>query len=293
MKHPIEIELTDFCSLQCESCVNPLLQNKGFISNKIYEDILEYIFQNKENILFINFSWIWDIFLHPKIIFLFDIFISKFKNTWIKVLIPTKWQSVKKDYFEIFEKMRKNGIYFNISVWLYSIRKDFYNRLTKSNTFDITMRFIKKLKKQNISFSLELLINKNTISEIPLFKKLANLLEVWYSLQWYHNFAGHNKILESLGNNCTFSEDDNYWFKDFFCYFIPLFDSKWNIYTCSISWKNKNFLVWNISDLFVEFPKYTKLMDFIKSDFLSKDKCKNCSIYKNYERKNIIWNNCF
>jgi DNA repair photolyase len=105
-KYPLEIEFTDYCGLKCESCVNPLLQEKGYLSRKNYEAILDYIFANKDKILYINFAGIGDMFLHPNINDFLEYFIQKFKDTNIHVLIPTKGQSLNDTHILLLKKMQ-------------------------------------------------------------------------------------------------------------------------------------------------------------------------------------------
>lgn len=288
IKYPIEIELTDFCWLKCASCVNPLLKNKGFLSINDFEIIIDYIYKNKDNILYINFSWIGDVFLHKDFNLLIDLFIVKFKNTWVNVLIPTKWQSINVKHLETLKKISINWINLNISIWMYSLIENVHNSLSWSKTFYKTIEFMKDLKKNNICFSLELLKNKVSEKENKIFNNFINKVWIWWSIHNYHNFwwSINNKNYKYWKEECSF---DWWWYQInwFYCAFIPFISKSWNLYSCSVSWKNKTHMIWNIKKLFIKFPDFRNLVLFIKNDFLNKDKCKNCSIYewytKNYE----------
>lgn len=286
-KYPIEIELTDFCSLSCVNCINPLLKNKGLMSYLDFENILNYLYDNIEYILYINFSWIGDIFLHPDIEKFLLCFIDKFKGTNIKVLIPTKGQSYRCELLPLFIKMRDSNINLNISVWIFSLNALKHNLITKKDSFNQSIYFMKELKKNNIHFSLELI--SNNIKEIEYLKKLSNIFECWYSIQNYHNFWWilDNIKVPSYYNWSSFWIDEDYTFKWFYCSFIPMIWKDWNIYTCSISGKKEPFLIWNYKDLFLKYRKYEDLVFYIKYYIESKKNCSNCTIFKIYNEKKI------
>ena len=56
VKYPIELELSSFCSLKCISCINSSIKSKTNISIENFDLILDYVFKNKDNILYINLS---------------------------------------------------------------------------------------------------------------------------------------------------------------------------------------------------------------------------------------------
>lgn len=280
-KYPIEIELTDFCTLKCLNCVNPFLKNKWFMSQSDFIQILSYIYKNKDSILYINLSWIWDIFSHPKFIIFFELIIEKFSGTNINILIPTKLQQFKPEHITVLLKAKKSGININISIWIYSVIKKKHDELCGFDNYDNIFKKIKLLRQNNIDFSFELLDNNLSNLEKQYFDKLLFSLGVDWSIHNYHNFWGEiwltnkNVWLES----CTFNSED-YKLELSHCSFIPIISQNWDIYTCSISWKNKNFLIWNYKFLFNKYPKYADLVNYINKDFLNKEICKNCSIYQ-------------
>lgn len=284
MKYPIEIEFTDFCSLKCKYCINPLFLNKGFLSIANFDFILNYIYDNKEKILYINFSGIWDIFLHPKKNVFFKKIIKKFAQTNINILIPTKGNSLKKDDFEILQNMKSSWININISVWIFSIIPEINDFIMWKEVFSEIISFIKNCKKYKIPFSLELLNNKSE-KEKQIFEKFLEKLNIWWTISSYHNFAGNLEINKEIWkNDCNFS-GENYKINDFYCSFIPFISKNWNIYSCSISWKNKKFFVWNIQNMFKKFPNYLDLVKYIQEKFLNSEKCKKCSIYQDFYGK--------
>lgn len=295
-RYPIEIELTDHCWLKCDCCVNYLLSKKWFMSFDRYKSILDYIYNNKDNILFVNICGIGDIFLHPEIELFLELFIKTFKGTGIKLLLPTKWQSIKERHVLLLQKLQNSWISLNISISLFSLNKIYYNTFTKSNTFDKVFTFIKFLKKYQVDFSIEFILSKNSIKELKYFYKLVTVLNIGYGLSNYHNFSG---ILEKKDNlyydipenikDCSFEDETEYRLENFYCGFFPLFSQNWDIYTCSVSWKKKSFYVGDVDKIIIKYPHYLWLVNHIKNDILSPIKCSNCSIYKAYEKENTHW----
>lgn len=286
-KYPIEIEFTDFCWLKCNSCINPILSKKWNISLENYIFFLDYLYKNLDNILYIDLAWIWDIFLHPNISLLLEKFIDKFKDTWLNVLIPTKWQSIKEEHIKMFKEFKNNWINLNISIWIYSTNKQIHDRLSGVENFEKVLYFIKKLKQYNINFTLELLKSNYSIKQEDIFMKLLNKIWIKGTIHNYHNFWWLILNDEFIyGEESSSFNWDNFNLNWFYCSFIPFISKNFNLYTCSVSWKNKKFFVWNFEELTIKYPNYIDLVNYIKETFLSSEKCNNCSIFKSYQLYN-------
>jgi hypothetical protein len=54
MKHPIEIEITDHCTLKCNCCPNKDYVNKNHISDMDFYLIIDYVYKNRKKILFLD-----------------------------------------------------------------------------------------------------------------------------------------------------------------------------------------------------------------------------------------------
>lgn len=282
IKYPIEIEITDFCSLKCKNCINPLLKNKGFISISMFDSILDYIYKNIENISYLNLSWIWDIFLHKDIKIIFEKILEKFAFTNINILIPTKWNIFCEENIVILKKMQNSWININVSIWIYSINEKINNYFLWVKSHHKILKFILLCKKNNVNFSIELLNNFISKSEKKIFKNFVKKIGVWWKISNYHNFWWNLEIDFKLWKNkCDFSWE-NYKIKDSFCSFIPMISKDGKIYTCSISWKNKNFLVWDFYHLIKKYENYIDLVFFIKNNFVNSKNCSKCSIFLNY-----------
>ncbi len=286
MKYPLELEITDYCWLKCIYCPNKNYKKHFYLNKNVFYKIIDYIYLNKDNILFLDLSWIWDIFLHPNINdFLLYIF-HKFKNTWLEVLIPTKWVAVTDKNLEILKRIYKEWLKFNLSIWIYSLIENKHNKMTWIKSFRKTIDFLKKLKNNNLPFSLELLINRNSIKELDYFYKFGEKLWVNYKVHNYHNFWGSIEWdnLEKYNLNtyklkCSFADDETYEL-DFYCkYTLPFFSSNWYLYSCSHWGKQERYKTENILYLIDKYPNYLDLLEYVKSK-LNKKICDKCTYYK-------------
>lgn len=291
-KYPIEIELTDFCSLECICCPNKNFQDKWNISDDDFYLFIDYINNNLDSILFLDLCWVWDIFLHPKIDIYLKYIWEKFFWKKIEILIPTKWTIIKNSTLEILKNLKEKNINFNISIWLYSMREKIHNKIAWWNSFKKILNFIKKLQDFKIPFSLELLINKFSINELEYFYSFGNKLWVNYKIHNYHNFWGSlekNDIFNYNTKNykfkCSFADDETYEL-DFYCkYTLPFVSKDWYLYSCSHWWKQEKYKTEKISYLFKKFPKYQDLLNYIIQEKLNHKICKNCTYFKyNYEK---------
>jgi hypothetical protein len=71
---------------------------------------------------------------------------------------------------------------------MYSLRREIYNRLSGSQTFDVTIDCMKKLKQAGVQFSLELLKNRFSLQEKELFHRFIQKMEIGGEFHHYHNF---------------------------------------------------------------------------------------------------------
>lgn len=292
MKYPVELEFTDYCWLKCKSCPNKTLENKSFITQECFEEILSYIEHNKDEITFIDISGIWDAFLHPSFCQFLDAIGKKLQWSNIDILLPTKWQSVTQKHIDAIKIVIDSGLAVNISVGIYSLNNSLYKELSGGHSLESVFSFMKLLKANGLSFSLELLQSRFNKKEIQYGKKLASIFECWFEVQWYHNYSWQVNRYSEQDNICTFDENI-YSIEGFYCNFVPFIDTKWNMYSCNISSKQQKWRLWNIHELKERYPRFLDLVTYIHTEFLGKEKCFNCSFYKNYEkRKAAVWDSC-
>ena len=287
MKYPIELELTNYCLLKCEFCPNKDFKNRSFIDEKYFYKIIDYIYFNRNKILFLDLSWIWDVFLHPKI-WDFLLYISKkFKNTNFEILIPTKWNSINYKHINVLKQIHNEWLNFNLSIGFYSMLPEKHDIISWKENFFQIIDFIKKIKNEQIPFSLELLIDKYSINELKYFYKFWDKLWVNYKVHNYHNFwwSIKNKELEKFNSKdfklkCSFADDEKYKLDNFYCeYTLPFIWSDGFLYLCSHWWKQLKYKSENILDLFIKYPNYLDLLEYIKNR-LTKNICRNCTYLK-------------
>lgn len=286
MKYPIEIEITNKCLLKCNFCPNKSFINKWFMDFKLFKKLIDYILINKDNVLFLDFCWIWDIFLHPDFDLLFSYMESKLTNTWIKVLIPTKWNSITKNQLNLLHKSYLNWLNINISIWFYSMNKKIHDKLSWFPNFNKIIFFIKNLKKHNIPFSLELLINKYSIREIDFFYNFWKILWADYKVHNYHNFWWTIKSnfwwklnSDNFKFDCSFDYTKTNLYNSFCVWPMPLISYDGFLYFCTHWWKQNSFKWLDINFL---INKYKNISDLFKYSLnsISFDTCNKCTYFK-------------
>ena len=287
MRYPIEIELTDYCTLSCECCPNKTYINKSYMEDKVFYSIIDYIFNNQDNILMVDLCGVGDIFLHPKICEYLDYIGDKFKWTSIQILIPTKWSIIQQKHIEALIRLHNKGIDYDISIGMYSLRPHVHDAISGTKNFSKMMNFILECKKNKLLFWLELLLNNFSIHELPYFYAFWKKLQTNYKVHTYHNFWGsmeesnlYNDASLYKDLECEFAWEEVY-MTDHFCQYTMLFLAKDGyIYSCSHWWKQKQFRTEHILDLIVKFPKYNDLVHYITKEKLSKKDCINCTYFK-------------
>lgn len=288
VKYPIELELSSFCSLKCISCINSSIKSKTNISIENFDLILDYVFKNKDNILYINLSWVWDIFLHPDIDKILIKFIKIFKNTNIDILISTKWTYIKPTTLKILSTFKENWVNLNICVWIFSMEKQKYENFTQTKgSFEKVLKFLFILKKNNFNFSLELLLSSYSLDSINLFKSLINKLKIdevyykYHNFNWRINLESEQNFHINLKQNCDFNEHEihkNSFYKNYSnCKFIPFISSDLEMYLCSLSSHWKSF--WDFKELIQKYPNFIDLVFYFKEQ-INLENCSKCSLYK-------------
>lgn len=287
MKYPIEIELTDHCTLACDCCPNKDYESKAHMADEDFYDIIEYIKTNREKILFLDLCGIWDIFLHPNITHFLRYIADTFENSDLNILIPTKWTVISDKHIEALQYMKNKNINFNLSVWFYSMRRKVHDSITGKPNFDDIMKFIKICKKNNFPLSLEMLINKFSLKELDYFYKFWDQLQLNYKVHNYHNFWGsvdRDNIYEYNKNDykfkCSFADDETYKL-DFYCqYTLPFIARDWYLFSCSHWGKQEKYRTEKFSQLMKKYPNFEDLLKYITEEKLTKSICKNCTYFK-------------
>jgi hypothetical protein len=285
MKYPIEIEISDYCSLKCQCCPNKDFKVNWNISEENFHLALDYVYLNSEHISFLDLCWLWDIFLHPKIDNFLIYLAEKFKDREIKVLIPTKWISVNAKNINTLKKIKDIWLDYNISIWIYSVRKEVHDKITWfKGSFSKTFEFIQKLKDNDLPFSLEMMINSFSVNEIEYFQNICSSLWVNCKVHNYHNFSWSIKKDNLFKYNskdnkiqCSFADKEDFDL-DLYCKNpLPMISWDWKLFACTHWWKHKRYMIEDISSIFVKYPDYENLLNYIFKNKLSESLCKDCT----------------
>lgn len=280
MKYPIELELTDFCWLKCINCINPYLENKSYMTLQNFTKVMSYVYDNRDSILYLNLSGIWDIFLHPDFLEIIDIICDRLSGSWINILIPNKWQSFTWEIINGLVKLRDFGFWVNISIWFFSMISTENDKMTQIKNFSKSLAFMLCLKKSNIQFSLE--VASNSVLEKEYLAKIWKIFHVWYSSQWVHNFGWFFEKNTSTKEykQSSFSVSNKYILDNFYCPFIPFISKDLKIYTCSISGKNNKFFYEDFDYFLINDICFLDMVYKLKDFLWNGNKCLECTIYQ-------------
>jgi len=289
IKYPLEIELTNYCSLKCISCVSRDLNNRWFLSENHFDLIINFIINNSNNIDFIAIAWLGDTFMHPKIMLYLDKLLM-LKDLNIPILIPTKWNTLTEEIIKNIVELKNKGLNINIQLWIFSLKEDvtnfmagLYDKKIDCFSFNYFEKFkltVKNLKHYKLDFSIELLLTKFSENEIDSFHKFCKKLEVDWVIHRLHNFWWKLKTYNSLYSSKKFEtrcawvnlkEEESDYYGDI-CWFYPFINNEWNFFPWSFCthynlWNIENF-TWNFQDI---IDKCYNTID------MNNDFCKVCS----------------
>jgi hypothetical protein len=265
-----EIELTNYCQLDCFWCIRKQSKEYGFMSKEDLEKIINFISKNwyQEIVL----SWLWDSFLHKELyIFLDYIFL---KDPWIRVYIMTKWQSINYSDIDKFLFYKQNWFNVGLTFSIFSLNEKKYYKTTWWWNLQNLLNIIKYSNEKKINFNFEFFIDNNNIKNISSFKKFAEIFSKsfhysiphnwWWNLDniKYERFFSNTKLYKliqyrDINNVC-----------EVFKWKYLFFDFKWWIFKCWLNRFNNEFYLGNIKD---DLTSYYNNIDY--------NNCKNCSYY--------------
>lgn len=285
MKFAFEIEITSFCTLSCGICINKKLKNKNFLSRDLFIQIIDYLYLNKSSIIIIDLAWIWDIFLHKDIDFFLNYICDKFKSTDICILIPTKLSILSKKNISLLSRIISKWLKVDIQIGLFSINSIIHDYITwTKGSFHKTMKNLNLLRKENIRFSLELVLTRYSLQDIDRFKEFSKRLWVGYEIIKLNSYAwslkkfDYFRVNSSYFKECKWKSIDlfTYSHENFFCNnLMPMISSSGDLFMCSHWRGKKEFNIWNSVDLFKLYPDIKDLFDYIKR-IMEKEYCWNC-----------------
>lgn len=271
----VEIEFTNFCSLDCIWCIRKQSLKFGFMEEKTLDKIIFFI--RKYNYKEIVISGLWDVFLHKNLyIFLEKIFLE---IPEISVYIMTKWQKVEKQDIDQILKFKERWNKLNLTFSIFSLRKDEYKDKTWWWSLEKLLEIIKYSQQKNIDFSFEFFIDVHNIIYIEQFKKFVKIFwkEFFYTIphNWWWKLSENiyknlfdKKILENITEKRKKLE-----FCEAFSWNYIFFDFEWKMYKCWLKRQEESLFLGEIS------KDYNKNLEelFEKLDY---KRCVNCSYYQ-------------
>jgi MoaA/NifB/PqqE/SkfB family radical SAM enzyme len=284
-KYPLEIEFTNNCSLKCKVCISKDIKTKWFLAEDTFDLILKYILENKDYIDYITIWWLWDNFLHPKILLFLDK-LKILKSTSLPILIPTKWMTITEEIVLKITELKNLWIKINIQIGLFSINNSIQDYLTWTpnlNYFSKLSKTIKLFKNNKVDFSFELLLTKLSENEIEAFYKFCDKLQVDGVVHKLHNFWARLKAYNSLSSlknynafHCSFNKskenDINDYYNDL-CWFFPYINFEWNIYPGTFCLHYKPLNIKSVMN-----KNYDFIIDYCKKIInMENENCKKCS----------------
>lgn len=290
-KYPIEIEFTNNCWLRCISCISKKITNKWFLEENIYDKILNFLVYNHSEIEYITLWWLWDNFLHPKILEYLDK-LKLLGGYNMPILIPTKWINFNIQLIDKIIELKKYWLDINIQIWIFSLKKELFNSMywkmektsNKIHTYSYYEKFIsfiKLLKAKQLDFSLELLLTRFSENEVSYFWKFCHSINVDWVIHRLHNFWWKLKtynILYTANNSynafhCSYNKSLENNLKDYYhdkCWFFPYIDFEWTIYPWTFC---THYAIWNISNYswtYIELVKKCYQTIDLKNKYCSK-----------------------
>ena len=205
--------------------------------------MLNFIKINHKDIEYITLWWLWDNFLHPKIINYFNK-LKTLSEYNISFLIPTKWISLNEKIIKKLFELKQCWININLQIWIFSIKPEIQNIMCWVKNIDYYNKFnilVKLLKNYKLDFAMELLLTKYSEDEVEKFYDFCSSLNIDGVIHRLHNFwwklSNYKKLLSKNSNynafHCSFNEskeDNKNKYYNEICWFFPFINYKWDIY---------------------------------------------------------------
>jgi MoaA/NifB/PqqE/SkfB family radical SAM enzyme len=182
----LEIELTSYCWMKCIVCPRGELEKHTFLTFEHFRQIValakEWSYQE------IMVCGLGDAFLHPQLEDFMEYLFNEIPT--IRLFFMTKWLAITQKHFKSIKSL--NDRWFNVSLTfsVFSLNEKMYNYLTWGNFYTTFMDKLKIANTMNINYSMEFMLSAITISELPKFKKFAEVLGKDYGISLVHNWWG-------------------------------------------------------------------------------------------------------
>ena len=271
-----DVELTDACNLHCIVCRRKKEHKTAFMSLETFKSVLNFTKKGVYEEIFLSGHG--DIFLHKDLLKFLD-YLFVFRPD-LKVIIPTKGQSIKDEHLSHIKKLKEKGQNITLCFSVFSLKKEIYEKMT-GDSYERFWKTIKKANKYKLSYVFDFLISSYSFEELDLFRQKASELKKNFDFSVVYNWNGKiskndfEKFLNSKIKNKLKkrnSEKCEVFLGDYI--FV---DAKGNIYPCTLD-VDKNGLLGNVMiDSFQDVIKKRNKIEYHKF-------CKECF---NYKYKNL------
>ncbi|NDK07665.1 radical SAM protein [Candidatus Gracilibacteria bacterium] len=196
----IEIEITNYCTMECIVCPRKQLKSFSFLSFDNFRKIVSLLKEgNYEEIMVCGLG---DAFLHKEINDFMEYLFKEIPT--INLFFMTKGGSIKDFHLEKILSLKERGFNVSLTFSVFSLEEKLYNKLTGGDYYANFMNLLKKANKMNINYSMEFMLSLLNIKELNGFIKLAKSLNKDYGISLVHNWGG---IINKKIHNQFFDEE--------------------------------------------------------------------------------------
>lgn len=289
-RFPVELEISSYCPLLCNVCINKDINKKSYMSDDDFFFAIDYVVNNLEFISILDISGIWDIFTHPNIEKYLRHIWKTFKYKDIFIIVPTKGTLMKQSHIDILEDMVLDGVNISLSLGIFSVHRKKHDLITGVPwSFDKTFTLVSKLRKTKIPFSIELAISEYTLKDVPYFKALCEKIWVWYEIIRIHSFAGSLDGFKKLQLQWTKTPNAEcmenkqeivHHYPNFHCArAMPTFAADGNMIACSHGRIDSNFMLWNTKKVLSRFKNHWEFLKFTHTEAIQAHMCTKCPAF--------------
>jgi len=272
----IEIELTNYCWMDCIVCARKQLSSYTFLSFDNFKKIVGLL--KEWNYKEVMICWLWDAFIHEEVNEFMEYLFTELPN--INLFFMTKWLAIKDKHLDKILDLKKRWFNVSLTFSVFSLEEKIYNYLTGGNFYNNFMKVLKKSHNMKINYSMEFMLSTLTLWELEKFKKFANDLwkDYWISLvhNWWWRLSKHihSKLFDKNKLKWYYIER----WKNDMCevmkYDYLYINSFWEIFQCSLNEIDRTGYLWQLWEYSLE--------EFLskKNKLPYKEVCEKCFYYK-------------
>lgn len=277
----IEIELTNYCWLDCKVCVRKQAPEYHFMNFETFSWIVATIKDKWYDEIMV--CGLWDAFLHKDLEKFIDYLFKELPK--INLFFMTKGQAIKESHLAYLKQ--KKDEWFNVSLTfsVFSLNEKLFNYLTWGTFYKRFMQVLKRCEELKLNYSMEFMLSMINLKELPIFKSFAEKLGKDYWISLVHNWWW---MLPENIHKSLFDEEKLKWFYikrlpsdicEVMKYDYLYFSAKWEVFQCSLNELDRSGYLW-------------KLWEYTLEEFLEKKRrisykkaCEKC-FYYNYKTFN-------